>query len=124
MRTYEALVILRSAGSEQELGRHAAQVEDTIKKVGGRVESAQNMGRRRLAYRISRQTEGYYHLLRFQAPTEQIGELKRLLRLNESIVRFMILTADNLTPWTPGAGRETAGVSSSGRGHGGSGRSG
>jgi len=97
-KQYEALIILRTAGSEQEIVQQAAQLGEQIKKVGGRVESAQNLGRRRLAFRISRQAEGYYQLLRFQAPAEQIGELDRLFRLNDTIVRFMILTGDEPAP--------------------------
>jgi small subunit ribosomal protein S6 len=93
-RPYEALVILRSGGTEQELARHAAQLEEQVKKLGGRVETSQAMGRRRLAFRISRQTEGHYHLLRFQAAPEQVAELERIFHLNEAIVRFMILNAE------------------------------
>jgi len=94
MRHYEALIILKAAGTEQDVARQAAQLEDPIKRLGGRVEHVQGMGRRRLAFRIARQTEGYYYLLRFQAPMEHIGELERLFRLNETIVRFMILNAE------------------------------
>ena len=93
-RDYEALVIVKAAGTEQDLARHTALLEEPIKKVGGRLESSQHMGRRRLAFRIARQTEGHYVLLRFQMPTAQLGELDRLFRLNESVVRFMILSAD------------------------------
>ncbi|PIQ83639.1 MAG: 30S ribosomal protein S6 [Candidatus Omnitrophica bacterium CG11_big_fil_rev_8_21_14_0_20_63_9] len=95
-RDYEALVIFKTVGGEQDLARHASQLEEHIKRVGGRIESSQNLGRRRLAFRISRQSEGYYQVLRFHAPTEQIGELERLFRLNDTIVRFMILNAEEL----------------------------
>ena len=97
-RGYEALVIVKAAGTEQDLTRHGAHLEEPIKKVGGRVESTQHMGRRRLAFRIARQTEGHYFLLRFQMPTAQLGELDRLFRLNESVVRFIILSADEAAP--------------------------
>lgn len=98
MRDYEALIIMKSAGTEQEVARQAAVLEEPIKKVGGTVKTAQNLGRRKFAFRISRQTEGYYFVLRFGAPTAQLAELDRLLRLNDSIVRFMILTADEVGP--------------------------
>ena len=97
-RGYEALIILKAAGTEQDLARHAASLEEPIKKVGGTIDSAQSMGRRKLAFRISRQTEGHYYLVRFQAPTEQVSEVERLFRLNEVIVRFMILSADEVGP--------------------------
>jgi small subunit ribosomal protein S6 len=95
-RRYEALFILKSAGTEQELSRFAAQLEDPIRKVGGRVEHAQSLGRRRLAFRIARHSEGHYHLMRFWAPTAQVSELERLFRLNEGIVRFLILSAEEV----------------------------
>ena len=72
-RPYEALVIFRSGGTEQEIAKQAAGLEDPIKKIGGQLEGNQSMCRRKLAFRISRQVEGYYFLLRFQAPTEGLG---------------------------------------------------
>ena len=95
-RAYEALVILKTTGTEQEIARQASQLDESIKKVGGRVESAQPMGRRKLAFRISKQNEGHYHLLRFQAPTEGVGEIERAFRLNDAIVRFMIVSAEEV----------------------------
>ena len=101
--TYEALFILRPGGTEQELSRSATQLEEPIKRLGGRIESSQGMGRRRLAFRIARQSEGHYHLMRFVAPADQVRELERLFRLNEGIVRFMILNAEELPVLAPAA---------------------
>ena len=103
LRPYEALVIFKTAGTEQDLARQAAQLEEQVKKLGGRIETTQSMGRRRLAFRISRQSEGHYYLLRFQAPMEQLGALDRLLRLNEAIVRFIILSQEDLSTSTQAA---------------------
>ena len=94
-RIYEALVILRAAGTDQEVAQQADRLGEVVKKVGGRLEASQAMGRRRLAFRIGRQAEGHYYLLRFQAPSEAVAEMDRLFRLNEAIVRFMILAADD-----------------------------
>ena len=100
MRTYEALVILKAAGTEQDVARVAAQLEDQVKKLGGTIERSEPWGRRRLAFRIARHQEGHYQLLRFQASPAHVAELERLFRLNESIVRFMILTEEELAPLT------------------------
>ena len=97
-RPYEALVILKAGGTDEEMAKHATGVEALVTKLGGAVERAQPMGRRRLAFPISRQSEGYYYLLRFTAPTQQLGELERLLRLDEKIVRFLVLQRDEQTP--------------------------
>ena len=110
-RGYEALIILKTAGTEQEVARQASQLEEPIKKVGGTIETSQSMGRRRLAFRIDRQTEGSYYLLRFQAPTERIGELERLFRLTDAIVRFIILNADETALPAPQKGGAQSTVS-------------
>ena len=107
-RDYEALVILKSAGTEQDVTRHATHLEEPIKKLGGSLTTSHSLGRRRLAFRIARQSEGYYYVLRFKAPTDQVKELERLLRLNDAVVRFMILTADEVGPWQPSTGAPAA----------------
>ena len=108
-RAYEALVILKAAGTEQDVARTAALLEEQVKKLGGTIERSEPWGRRRLAFRIARQQEGYYQLLRFQAPPAQVAELERLFRLNEAIVRFIILTEEELAPMLSPASRSGPG---------------
>ncbi len=100
MRTqaYEGLFILKAAGTEQDQARTAAQLEETVRKVGGTIESAQPWGRRRLAFPIGREREGHYQLLRFRLETQQLREIDRLCRLNEAIVRFLILSVEEQAP--------------------------
>ncbi len=97
-REYEALIIFKAIGTEQEMTQRAAHAEDAVKKLGGHIATTQSFGRRKLAFRIARQAEGHYHLLRFQAPSEQIAALERIFRLNDAIVRFMILSEEELAP--------------------------
>ena len=91
-REYEALIMLKATGTDTEVAQSVTQLEEPIKKLGGLVDNSKVYGRRRLAYRIARQTEGYYYFIEFRIAPERIEELKRLLRLNEAIVRFLILT--------------------------------
>ncbi len=93
-RHYEALFILKAVGTDQDMLKSVSRLEEPIKKLGGKIEQTQTIGRRRLAFRIARQQEGHYHLVRFTAQTDCIVELKRLLHLEESILRFLILSED------------------------------
>ena len=101
MREYETLIIFKAAGTEQELNSRAAQIGEQIKKLGGSVEASQSIGRRKLAFPIARQVEGHYHFVRFRAPTDQVKELGRFFRLNDDIVRFIILTRDEVGTESP-----------------------
>jgi len=94
-RTYEALVILKATSTDEELARTVSQLEEPIKKLGGQIDRSVSWGRRRLAYRIARQSEGYYHLVQFRMGPDRLKELARLFRLNEAIVRFLILNRIN-----------------------------
>ena len=105
-RSYEALFILQTIGTEQDIAKAASRLEEPIKRVGGRVGQTQNFGRRRLAYRIAKQQEGHYHLVRFSAPTDRIQELERLLRLDESVIRFLILSQDEVKPQAAARGKQ------------------
>lgn len=101
-REYEALLILNAAGSDAELAQAVKQVEEPVRKLGGQIDKSEGWGRRRLAYRINRHLEGHYHLLRFHVDPNQLDELKRMLRLNEGVMRFLILNrADGGVPEAP-----------------------
>ena len=97
-RPYEALVIVKATGTDAEVAQFVTQAEDVIKKASAAIDASRPLGRRRLAYRIGRQNEGFYQLIEFRIDPLQVDELKRLLRLNESIVRFLILTRDPNPP--------------------------
>ena len=107
-RPYEALTILKAVGTDAELSQSVKQVEEPIHKLGGTVESSTSWGRRRLAYRVARQTDGVYHLVLFHLAPEHLDELKRLFRLNEHLVRFLILNRENHHPSRPPAAATTA----------------
>ena len=90
-RPYEALVLLKVVGTDAELSQTVTQVEEPIKRLGGQIASSVSWGRRRLAYRVLRQVEGCYHLLQFAMEPRHLDELKRLFKLNETVVRFLVL---------------------------------
>ena len=93
-RDYETMVIFRSLGTEADVAQAVSQIEEPIKKFGGRIANSTSWGRRRFTYRIGRQQEGYYQLIQFHLESGQLAEVKRAFQLNEGILRFMILTRD------------------------------
>lgn len=98
---YEAMVILKTIGTEAELAQAVGLLEDPIKRFGGQIDQSTNWGRRRLAYRIDKHGEGHYHLIEFRLAPDQLAEVKRSFQLNEAIVRFMILNRTDAKPTVP-----------------------
>jgi small subunit ribosomal protein S6 len=77
-----------------DAGGPGERIRGHVASHGGEVHSLEPWGRRRLAYPIRHYQEGVYHLARFSMnPTEAL-DLDRSLRLNEQILRHMIVRMD------------------------------
>ena len=60
----------------------------------GTVESVDDWGKRRFAYPIQKQTEGYYTLINFQSSPEFTAELDRRYQITDGILRTIIIKRD------------------------------
>ena len=91
---YEIVFIFRSEGTEEQLKQVVSRAEEFIKKEGGVITATEPWGRRRLAFPINKQKEGVYFLLKVTAEPAVMDHLKQAYRLDETLVRVMIVTAD------------------------------
>ena len=62
-----------------------------ITENGGTVESVDVWGKRRLAYPINYETEGYYVLVNFQSSAELPAELNRVYHITTGLLRSIIV---------------------------------
>jgi small subunit ribosomal protein S6 len=94
MKSYEGTFIFRpgldDAALEEEMGR----VEELIKAEGGTVREWDKWGKRRLAYEIKGEQDGYYAFLTFEADPAAIERLVEAYRLREGILRNMNIVTD------------------------------
>jgi len=67
---------------------------------GGTVTHVDEWGSRDLAYRIQKQSRGYYTLMRYNASGRAVEELERNLKLTDGILRYLTVRADEDTPTT------------------------
>jgi small subunit ribosomal protein S6 len=90
MRQYEVMLILPP---ESEEGAGAAVVDRIGQVLGdqGEVGKVDRWGRRRLAFPIARQSEGYYVVAEFKADPGAIAELDRTLQLADDVLRFKVV---------------------------------
>ena len=93
INSYETVFILSTKLGEEG----AAAVVEKFKKLinkNGTVESVDDWGKRRLAYPIQKQTEGYYTLINFQSGPEFTAELDRRYQITDGILRTIIVKRD------------------------------
>lgn len=92
-KNYEVMFIVK-VGEEDVVEAMIKRVEDLITKNGGTVNNIDRMGKRRLAYEVKKQTEGDYTLIEFAIDPSQIKEIDRVIKINESIIRHLIVKQD------------------------------
>lgn len=92
MRTYEALYIIQPELGEDDIQTLAAGVEKLITDDGGAIVRSEIWGKRRLAYEVNGFAEGVYVLVRFESNPTLIDQLKGAFRLDESVIRFLVVS--------------------------------
>ena len=90
---YEVLYIIDPAQGEEGI---AALVEKfkALVEANGTLTSIDEWGKRRMAYPINDLMEGYYVLMTFTAAPTVPAELDRLFRINENVMRSMVVSKD------------------------------
>ena len=53
--------------------------------------SVEEMGKRKLAYEIKKQKEGFYIVFKFEAKPELISELERNYRITDEVMKFIVI---------------------------------
>ena len=91
MKAYELLFFVAPTLEEEARAKVMARIEGVIAEANGTVDNAEDWGKRKLAYEINKLTEGDYILINFHADPDHIAELDRVLRINDSVERHMIV---------------------------------
>lgn len=100
LRDYEMMLVVAPTVNEEGLETVVDRVSGYITTQNGTVDSTNSQnpwGRRRLAYQIRDFTDAFYVLYRFHATTGAIDEIERELRLDEQVIRHLIVRYDVLT---------------------------
>ena len=93
MRDYELLFVL-DPGLDEETKANLIETVKSVINAGGEAGEADVWGERRLAYSINKKNTGYYVVLPFKAEAELPKELDRRLRINENVMRHIIVCQD------------------------------
>jgi len=92
MRNYEVILIIHPDLDENALQALLDRVNGWITDSGGAVDKMDKWGKRRLAYRISKQREGQYVYYEAQFAPKFSAELERNLRFLEPVIRYSIIS--------------------------------
>lgn len=95
MKAYELLFFVAPTISDEDRVAVMKRIETTIAEGAGKVDSVDEWGKRKLAYEINGLTDGDYTLVNFHADPQNVAELDRVLRINDAVVRHMIVKRED-----------------------------
>jgi len=90
MNKYESVVIINPNVEEEAVKALITKFSALINK-DGKVDSVEELGKKKLAYEIKKQKEGYYLIFKFEANPSVIVELERNYRITDEVMKFMVI---------------------------------
>ena len=94
MNKYEMMFIVKANADEKAIANTAKSLKDIITSMKGKISDEKDLGNKELAYPIKKETVGYYFVVDFEATAEIVAELDRKARIDESVLRHLIIRLD------------------------------
>lgn len=91
--SYETVLILSTTLGEEGTAAMINKFKELI-AANGTVEGVDEWGKRKLAYPIQKQPEGYYVLIDFKSSPEFTAELDRIYKITDGVLRSLIIKKD------------------------------
>ena len=94
MNKYESVIIINPSVDEETMKTLVTKYTDIINNEG-KVETVNEIGKKRLAYEIMKNKEGFYIVFNFEAKPELIAELERNYRIDDNVMKFITIKKED-----------------------------
>ena len=93
MNNYETIMIINS-NLDETTTKASIEKFTALINANGKVESVEEIGKKKLAYPIKKQAEGYYVLVNFSSNPEFIDELDRVYNITDEVIKHIVVKKD------------------------------
>lgn len=90
MRNYELAYIADPDLDDEQIKSLEERIQSWIEAASGKTVNIDRWGKKKLAYPIRKQSEGYYVIMDTEMPPEAGRSLEQNLRLSEQVLRYLI----------------------------------
>ena len=90
MNKYESVIIINPNLEAEAIKGLIEKISNLINN-NGAVASVEEIGKKKLAYEIKKNKEGYYIIIKFEAKPELITELERVYRITDEVMKFIVV---------------------------------
>ena len=94
MNKYEMMFIVKTTIDEAAVKTTAQNLKSIITSMKGEIIEEKDLGQKKLAYPINKEITGFYYVVDFNADNELITELDRKAKIDENVIRHMIISLE------------------------------
>ncbi len=94
MNKYEIMFIVKATQESADVKKTAENAKKILTSESSNVIEFKELGEKKLAYPIKKELNGYYYVLEVEASKETITEFDRKIKLDENVLRHLIIKLD------------------------------
>ena len=107
MNKYEIVYIFRSSLASEELESKLENFHSLLTRDAGLISAVEHWGKRQLAYPIDKERNGNYVVAQFETEPGSLPDFERILKLDDQILRYLIVLSEGELPIPPSMRRES-----------------
>ncbi|MCR4909231.1 MAG: 30S ribosomal protein S6 [Lachnospiraceae bacterium] len=95
MNKYELAVVVSGKLDDEAAAAVVDGAKALVERFGGEVKSVDSWGRKRFAYVLHKQKDGFYSFVKFEAESTVPAEIEKRMRIMENVERYLIVSDDD-----------------------------
>lgn len=94
MKRYEVIAIIKTDVAEEDINAVIERSSNIIAERKGVIAKTEKWGKRRLAYEINKQKDGFYFFIDYAGDGSIVAEMERNFKIDDRILKFMTVTKE------------------------------
>ena len=94
MNKYELALVVSARLDDESRAAVVEKAKGYIERTGAVIGETDDWGKKRLAYEIQKETDGFYYFIPFEAESSAPAEIERRARIMDNVLRYLIVRQD------------------------------
>ncbi len=94
MNKYELCVVVSAKLDDEARTATVEKAKSYVERFGGTITDVDEWGKKKLAYEIQHEKEGFYYFIHFDAEPTAPADIENRVRIMDNVIRFLCVRAD------------------------------
>ena len=94
MNKYELALVVSAKIEDDARAAVVAKAQEYVTRAGGAISEVEEWGKKKLAYEIQKQSEGFYYFIQFESESNVPAVIEQDVRIMDNVLRFLCVRKD------------------------------